>query len=433
MISRTSSHSVIQGYFPQGVPVQLSQRQTSTIQPSIPGRSRRPPTYEEITIQAHLRSSCFAGAQKGTEKVFALPPHMAGFGRRPGQKLPSAIQQKMESVFGADFSDVEVHVGPEASSIGALAFTRGADIHFAPGQYNPNSHFGQKLLAHELTHVLQQRAGRVRSPFTSGVTVIQDPVLEAEAERMGTKAAMHAQISRSGESRPATAHLSSLSHAQVYSPWSNEMGVKAGTPVQMMNRARGRAKRIIKPQPQKLRVEMKRRKTKTRKKRIDLSKVAEAINKLHGYNDISTLAVAQREDGTYAVYTQRGYEATRECAEVLENYGIPPVIAWVESSGEAKYNMHAEMLAVSEWLAENQPKPIGIGASRGICKYCNEVLTYLEVKQYSVEGNEPPNWANPYWYNNKDTPEGLRSQIPDTRYKNRDHTDQQQRGSTVNT
>jgi ribosomal protein S18 acetylase RimI-like enzyme len=97
----------------------------------------------------------------------------------------------MESFFGADFSDVQVHSGPEASSIGALAFTQGSNIYFAPGQYNPNSHFGQQLLAHELTHVVQQRAGRVRNPFGSGIAAVQDPTLEAEAERMGRQAAMH--------------------------------------------------------------------------------------------------------------------------------------------------------------------------------------------------------------------------------------------------
>ena len=50
---------------------------------------------------------------------------------------------------------------------------------------------GQQLLGHELTHVLQQRAGRVSNPFGSGTAVVQDHALEAEADRMGMKAAMH--------------------------------------------------------------------------------------------------------------------------------------------------------------------------------------------------------------------------------------------------
>ncbi len=100
--------------------------------------------------------------------------------------MPRAVQEKMEAFFGTSFADVRVHVGNEASSIGALAFTHGTDLYFAPGQYNPQTVPGQQLLGHELTHVVQQRAGRVRNPIASGVAVVQDPALEAEAERMGT-------------------------------------------------------------------------------------------------------------------------------------------------------------------------------------------------------------------------------------------------------
>ena len=107
-----------------------------------------------------------------------------------GQALPAEVQAKMEAALGADFSDVRVHVGREASSVGAIAFTWGSNIHFAPGQYSPNTTHGQKLIGHELAHVVQQRAGRVRNPFGSGVAVVQDHALEAEAERLGTKAAM---------------------------------------------------------------------------------------------------------------------------------------------------------------------------------------------------------------------------------------------------
>ena len=105
--------------------------------------------------------------------------------------MPKEVQTKMESALGADFSDVRIHVGSEVTSVGAIAFTWGTDIHFAPGHYNPHSIQGQQLLGHELTHVLQQRAGRVRNPFGSGTAVVQDHALEAEADRMGMKAAMH--------------------------------------------------------------------------------------------------------------------------------------------------------------------------------------------------------------------------------------------------
>jgi hypothetical protein len=111
-----------------------------------------------------------------------------------GQPIPDQVRAKMEAAFGADFSDVRVHVGQEASAIGAIAYTWGSNIHFAPGQYSPNTIQGQKLLGHELWHVVQQRSGRVSNPFGSGVAVVQDHALEAEADRMGVKAAMTALV-----------------------------------------------------------------------------------------------------------------------------------------------------------------------------------------------------------------------------------------------
>lgn len=113
-----------------------------------------------------------------------------------GQQIPDQVRAKMEAAFGMDFSDVRVHVGQEASSIGALAYTWGTNIHFAPGQYSPHTIQGQKILGHELWHVVQQKSGRVSNPFGSGVAVVQDHALEAEADRMGVKAAMTALVQK---------------------------------------------------------------------------------------------------------------------------------------------------------------------------------------------------------------------------------------------
>ena len=113
-----------------------------------------------------------------------------------GQPLPSEVRAKMETAFGADFSDVRVHVGHEASRIGAIAYTWGSNIHFAPGHYNPHTLQGQKVLGHELWHVVQQKSGRVQNPFGSGVAVVQDHSLEAEADRMGLKAALTTVVSK---------------------------------------------------------------------------------------------------------------------------------------------------------------------------------------------------------------------------------------------
>jgi hypothetical protein len=120
----------------------------------------------------------------------------------PGHRLPDSVQRTMETLFGADFSDVRVHTGPQARSVGAIAFTMGSSIYFAPGFYAPATPQGQQLLAHELTHVVQQRAGRVSNPSGAGIAVVQDAALEAEADHMATRAAIVAQRARATGSRP---------------------------------------------------------------------------------------------------------------------------------------------------------------------------------------------------------------------------------------
>jgi hypothetical protein len=126
--------------------------------------------------------------RSGNGRAFQLPARFP-LGRGNGQPLAQPVRQKMEKALGADFSDVRIHVGQEAPAIGALAFTHGPNIYFAAGQYNPHSPLGQKILGHELAHVIQQRLGRVRNPFGSGVAVVQDQALEAEADRMASRAA----------------------------------------------------------------------------------------------------------------------------------------------------------------------------------------------------------------------------------------------------
>lgn len=75
----------------------------------------------------------------------------------PGQPLPGAERRFFESRFGHDFHDVRIHVDDRAAaSVNAHAFTIGSDIVFASGQYAPTTSSGQRLLAHELTHVVQQ-------------------------------------------------------------------------------------------------------------------------------------------------------------------------------------------------------------------------------------------------------------------------------------
>ena len=79
-----------------------------------------------------------------------------------GSSLPEHSSAFMESRFGTDFSDVRVHTDSQATemakTLNAQAFTRGKDIYFGAGRYAPRTTSGDRLLAHELTHVIQQRS-----------------------------------------------------------------------------------------------------------------------------------------------------------------------------------------------------------------------------------------------------------------------------------
>jgi hypothetical protein len=84
--------------------------------------------------------------------------------RGTGQSLSEVVREPMERAFGADFSNVKVHTDTEANAmnqeLNAKAFTTGQDIFFRQGEYNLGSSSGQKLIAHELTHVVQQNGRR---------------------------------------------------------------------------------------------------------------------------------------------------------------------------------------------------------------------------------------------------------------------------------
>lgn len=116
----------------------------------------------------------------------AQPPAIATSGS--GAAMPREVQGKMERAFGADFSGVRIHQDGRAQAMNAIAYTQGEDLHFQPGRYDPTSRAGQELLGHELTHVVQQRAGRV-SVQAKDSPINADPALEREADAMGARAA----------------------------------------------------------------------------------------------------------------------------------------------------------------------------------------------------------------------------------------------------
>ncbi|WP_343696924.1 DUF4157 domain-containing protein [Flavobacterium sp.] len=95
-----------------------------------------------------------------------------------GNSLDKNTKHEMESGFGADFSNVKIHTDSRAvqmsQELGAQAFTNGNDVYFNEGKYNPGSKEGKHLLAHELTHTVQQ-TGMVQKSMEDHPENLQNP------------------------------------------------------------------------------------------------------------------------------------------------------------------------------------------------------------------------------------------------------------------
>lgn len=116
----------------------------------------------------------------------AVPPIVGNVLKAPGHPLDTGTRSFMESRFGHDFSQVRVHTDPQAaesaSAVHARAYTVGQDVVFGAGQYAPETATGQHLLAHELTHTVQQQ-GLQRYASDGPLSLsTHDGTLEHEAE-----------------------------------------------------------------------------------------------------------------------------------------------------------------------------------------------------------------------------------------------------------
>lgn len=170
-----------------------------------------PNTRTQLENPAHFghnfsRISLFPPTETPGESIAERPSSRPIDSAEPGYTgypLPNPFRQRMESSFRQDFSNVRIHEGPQAPSIGSIAYTQGTDIHFAPGAYQPESLIGQAVLGHELTHVVQQRTGQVPSVPTNALQINDDPALEGEADTLGAQAAQGHQVNTGG-THPAT-------------------------------------------------------------------------------------------------------------------------------------------------------------------------------------------------------------------------------------
>jgi hypothetical protein len=103
-----------------------------------------------------------------------------------GAPLDTETRADMETRFGHDFGDVRVHTDgaahDSAKSVNAQAYTVGSNIVFQRDKYDPSSEGGKHMLAHELTHVVQQRSGPVDGTDTGGGVKVSDPSDRFERE-----------------------------------------------------------------------------------------------------------------------------------------------------------------------------------------------------------------------------------------------------------
>jgi Domain of unknown function (DUF4157)/Lysine-specific metallo-endopeptidase len=131
--------------------------------------------------------------QPGNLGQTAVPPIAHEVIRSSGQPLDPSVRAVMESRFGHDFSQVRVHTDARAvdsaRALGALAYTVGRDVVFGAGQYVPDTAEGGRLLAHELTHVVQQSS----LDDTSGKIVMRQPK-KVEAKFSGCTGTQSNQI-----------------------------------------------------------------------------------------------------------------------------------------------------------------------------------------------------------------------------------------------
>jgi hypothetical protein len=144
--------------------------------------------------------------------------------RGNGRPLDAAAGSQIGRAMSADFSAVRVHTGPEADSLNrslsARAFTTGNDIFFRDGEYDPGSSAGRALLAHELTHVVQQGGGSVPS---EGDTPDVDVPSRREARQAGHTSQAKLRVGSSADVYEREADAAS----NAYLRWERQQGSSA--------------------------------------------------------------------------------------------------------------------------------------------------------------------------------------------------------------
>jgi outer membrane protein OmpA-like peptidoglycan-associated protein len=139
----------------------------------------------------------------------AIPPVVQDVLQSPGQPLDLSSRAFMEPRFGQDFSNVRVHTDSRAAdsagAVNALAYTVGRDVVFGAGQYAPQSQAGRHLLAHELTHVVQQGSGQVGADAESKAQRSADMVSRGQPANKEMAGTSELSLQKAGKDDPVSA------------------------------------------------------------------------------------------------------------------------------------------------------------------------------------------------------------------------------------
>lgn len=165
------------------------------------------PSTRQLLLYHHWQNNL----QRQTDTIAAAPLPDIGQAinqrRGLGSPLPPAIQTGLSNGLGTDLSDVRVHTDSESDQLNqavqAKAFTTGSDIFFRRGEYNPSSSTGLHLLAHEATHVRQQRQGPVSGTPVAGGVQVSDPQDRFEKEAESTADTLVQRMSLNAAAPPS--------------------------------------------------------------------------------------------------------------------------------------------------------------------------------------------------------------------------------------
>lgn len=197
------------------------------------------------------------------------PPIVDDVLRAPGDSLDSTTRVFMEKRLGHDFSRVRVHTDAKAAesarAVTADAYTVGTHVAFGAGHYRPSSPAGRSLIAHELTHVVQQSAensvsglptqmDQPSSPAESEANAVAESV-EVGGSRVNQRVTPHIQRDVSEPSRLATVHQNLFVSApgapgSPLRPWQDATGGGGGTADEIIRQAKAAVQQRVRDHPQ---------------------------------------------------------------------------------------------------------------------------------------------------------------------------------------